>query len=185
MTTMESIREWYRSQPPWVRTVNFWFWLFFAFAHLVALTKSGPEFGAIAWHYRHGNQVTVNGVMFPVYVWYAPESGHDWFHVFDQPGPLRRMEDTFTMFSINGRRGKDDAGAPEELVQRAMGTHSRYSNLTRFQGNVRSQLLEYMQERIGSVSVVSCYGDGPIYSVFFNGDVVALDRLKRLISDAK
>jgi hypothetical protein len=100
MTAMKSIREWYGSQPSWVRKVNFSFLLFFAFALLVALTKSGPEFRAIIWHLRHGNRVTVNGVTFPVYFWYAPDSSRDSFSVFDQPGPLR-PNDRFTTFSIN------------------------------------------------------------------------------------
>jgi len=36
-----------------------------------------------------------------------------------------------------------------------------------------------------SFSMVFCYGDGPIYSVSFNGDDNALDRLKRTAAEAK
>ena len=120
LTTIERVRDWYKSQPPWIRRVNFSFSVLFALALLVGLTKSGPEFRAIAWHYHHGDRVTVNGITFPVYYWYAPEGGPDQFHVFDQPGPLRPTPDKFTMFSISGRRDKGDVGTPAELVEREM-----------------------------------------------------------------
>jgi hypothetical protein len=185
LTTIQSIRDWYKGQPPWVQKVNFWVLLLFTLGLFVGLTKSGPEFRAIVWHYRHGNHVTVNGVTFPVYYWYAPDDRGAWLHVFDQPGPLRPTDDQFTMFTIDGRRHKDDVGTPEELVQREMHRHSGYPDLSRFQWSIRSEPLECMQERKGWLSVVFCYGDGPIYSVFFNGNGDALNRLRRAISEAK
>ncbi len=187
MTTIESVRDWYKSQPPWVRRVNFSFLLLFALALLVGLAKSGPEFRAIAWHYHHGNRVTVNGITFPVYYWYAPEGGHDRFHVFDQPGPLRPTDDRFTMFEISGRRDKDEAGTPEELVQRTIGGNIGRWDLNKFQWNIHSQTLECVQEHDirSSWSIIFCYGDGPIYSIFFNGNDDALGRLKRATSEAK
>jgi len=44
-----------------------------------------------------------------------------------------------------------------------------------------------MQERDAriSLSIIFCYGDGPIYSISFNGDDNALDRLKRTVGEAK
>jgi hypothetical protein len=186
LTAIESIRDWYKSQPPWVRRVNLSSSLLFALALLVGLTKSGSEFRAIAWHYHNGDRVTVNGITFPVYYWYAPEGARDRFHVLDQPGPLRPTEDKFAMFSINGRRDKDDAGTPQELVEREMRRGSSW-DLSRFQWNIRSQTLECMQEHDSrpSWSIIFCFGDEPIYSVFFNGNDDALDKFKRTISQAK
>jgi hypothetical protein len=185
MTAMKDIHDWYKTQPLWVRRVNFWFLLLFSFALVVGLTKSGPEFRAIAWHYRHGSRVTVNGVTFPVYYWYAPEDGRDQFHVLDHPGPLRPTDDGATMFSIDGWRHNDDMDTPEELVRREMRMYSGDPDLTRFQWSIRSQALECMQEHKGSWSVLFCYGDGPVYSVFFSGNDDALNRLKQTISEAK
>jgi hypothetical protein len=36
-----------------------------------------------------------------------------------------------------------------------------------------------------SWSIIFCFGDEPIYSVFFNGNDDALDKFKRTISQAK
>jgi hypothetical protein len=183
------IRDWYRRQPRWVQTTNALILLLFALGLPVTLMRSGFEFKAIAWHCRHGNSITVNGVTFPVYFWYAPENTRDRFYVFDQPGPLRPTSDTFSTFTVDGRRNKDDVGTPHELAQRMVDQYvgRGYGGVSSTQWMIRSQNIECMQEHDDHLSgwVVFCYGDGPIYSVFFTGNDESLDRLKQTLADAK
>ncbi len=56
-----------------------------------------------------------------------------------------------------------------------------------FEWKIRSQHLECMQERDAHVSfsMVFCYGDGPVYSISFNGDDNALEKLRRTVAEAK
>jgi hypothetical protein len=123
LTTLDGIRDWYERQPLWVQTTNGLLLLLFALGLPLTLLKSGFEFKAIAWHCRHGNSITIKGVTFPVYFWYAPENTRDRYYVFDQPGPLRPTDDTFTMFTIDGRRNETDVGKPQELACRALRDH--------------------------------------------------------------
>ena len=183
------IRDWYRRQPLWVQTTNALVLLLFALGLPVTLMKSGFELKAIVWHCRHGNSVSVNGVTFPVYYWYVPDVRSDRLVVFDQPGPLRPTNDTFTTFTINGRHDKDDVGTPQELAQRMVDHYKSrgYRGVSTVQQRIRSQTLECMEEHDDLLSgwVISCYGDGPIYSVFFTGNDESLDRLKQTLAEAK
>jgi hypothetical protein len=183
------IRDWYGRQPLWVQITNALLLLLFSLGLPVTLMKSGFEFKAIAWHFRHGNSIAVNGVKFPVYFWYAPDNSRDRYHVFDQPGPLRPTNDTFTMFTIDGRRDPANMGTPQELAQRAMLNYGvkGFEERSTFEWKTHSQTLECMQERDArvSLSIIFCYGDGPIYSVSFNGDDNALERLNRIIAEAR
>jgi hypothetical protein len=186
---MFDIRTWYRRQPRWVHRTNALLLLFFAIGFAGALLKSGSEFSAIAWHFRHGNSITVNGATFPVYYWYAPAGGREGFQVWDQPGPLRPANDTSTMLTISGRRNQQDVGTPQELVQRTLRDVpvSGFEERSTFEWNTRSQTLECMQGRSArtSVSIIFCYGDGPIYSVWFTGGDDGLNRLKQAIAETK
>lgn len=95
---MKCIRDWYREQPRWVRRTNILALIILAVSLATAMAKSTPELSAIAWHYRNGNFIAVNGVRFPVYYWYTPhgyERGSG-FSVRDFPGPLRPGNDSFT-----------------------------------------------------------------------------------------
>jgi hypothetical protein len=159
------------------------------FALVVGLTKSSPEFRAIAWHYRHGSRVTVNGVTFPVYYWYAPTGDSKEFSVWDKPGPLRPTEDGFTAFQIKGWRDEGDVGIPQDLVQKEAYKYEKagYQGASMFRLNIRSETLECVQEHDDRFQgwTIYCYGGGPLYSVFFTGGEDALVRFKRTIAEAK
>jgi len=122
----------------------YWLLLLFAFGLPVTLMKPNFEFKAIVWHCRHGNSIAVNGVKFPVYFWYAPDNTRDRYHVFDQPGPLRPTNDTFTMFTIDGLRDQTDVGTPQELAQRAMRNYGvkGFDERSTFEWKTGSQTLE-------------------------------------------
>ncbi len=183
------IRDWYNTQPRWARALNVLLPLLFLLGLVGSLAKSGPEFEAIAWHHRHGDSITVNGVTFPVYRWYAPENTRDRFYVFDHPGPLRPTSDKLSSFTIDGRRDKDDIGTPHELAQRMIDRFKGqgYGGLSTIQWMIRSETMECMQEHDDRFLglVIYCYGDGPIYSVFFTGNDESLDRLKQTLADAR
>jgi hypothetical protein len=55
---MGNIRNWYWSQPPWARLVNFFALVIFILGLIASLVKSGAEFRAIAWHHRHGDHTS-------------------------------------------------------------------------------------------------------------------------------
>jgi hypothetical protein len=185
---MGNIRNWYWSQPPWARLVNFFALVIGTIGLIASLAKSGTEFRAIAWHHHHGDHVTISGVTFPVYYWYAPDVRDDRLLVIDEPGPLRPSNDTFTSFTIDGRRDKNDKGTPLELAQRDL-EHavSDFEERSTFEWTIRSQHLECMQERSDStsISVVFCYGDGPIFHLSFVGKDHSLEKLKRMLADAR
>jgi hypothetical protein len=186
-----SIRDWYKTQPRWVRKVNFVLLCTFAFLFVITIKQSTPEFEAIIWHYRHGDHIAVNGVIFPVYYWYAPINIKDEFTVSYAPGPFRKADDgPYTAFQIEGWRDEKNAGTPRELVEKEIRAYEKsgYHGVRTFQLKIRFESLECMEEqdhRLPGLPNLNCYGEGPIYHVYFEGDEDALERLNRTLADAR
>jgi hypothetical protein len=161
---------------------------------VIPLTKAEPELNAIKWHLRHGDRVTVNGVSFPIYQWQMPGelSDESRLEIRDIPGPLR-PQDRFSALTIAGRL-EDENGQPEdfrtlsppELVDRKYKSYQKagYTDLQKFQTTVRGQTLECIKEtRYGDA--IYCYGEGPIYSIFFVGSDNSLERFNHMIAEAR
>jgi hypothetical protein len=181
---MSNIRDWFKGQPVWVRGTNTVLLALFVLGLGLDLTKSGPEFRAIAWHFRHGNSINVNGVTFPVYYWYAPIDRRDEFAVHDIPGPLRPENDIYAGFSIDGRRIENDTKTWEESAERE--NHKTGVRPDSYQLKIVSENLKCLETRDTHLPgpTLSCYGDGPIYRIFFIGDDNALARFKRTLAAA-
>lgn len=192
---MESIplnarfRGWYKSQPAWTLVLIIVCGGLFLWRFVDVLSRSGPEFKAIAWHHRHGDHITVKGVTFPVYLWYTPEDRPDAFSVNDEPGPLRPSSRMPTFFSVEAWKDERNIGTPPELVETRLREFEKsgYRGLSKFQMKIHSQVLDCMQERDDRFfgPTIYCYGEGPFYSVFFVGTDEALTRFKQTISDAR
>lgn len=158
------------------------------------LTQVEHELAAIKWHMRHGNRVTVNGVSFPIARWQVPTSSSDWsrLEIEDMPGPLRPDDRLFFM-TIAGRI-EDENGEPQpnrtqspaELVDLKNKSYQKagYTDLRKFQMKVRGQTLECIEETMYGHTVY-CYGDGPIYSIFFTGSDHPWDEFNRMIAEAR
>jgi hypothetical protein len=151
--------------------------------------KSGPELKAIQYHLRHGNQVTLNGVVFPVYFWYAPEVDSEFpgFAIDDQPGPLRPQGARGSGYiQVLGYKQDDGGLTVEQLVDKRIQSEQRagYADLSRFDLRIAKQTLKCMNS--GQYSHATyCYGDGPIYSVFFTGNEDETNRFKQMMAGAK
>jgi hypothetical protein len=138
----------------------------------------------MAWHFRHGDSIIVNGVTFPVYYWYAPIDRKDEFAVHDIPGPLRPTNDIYAGFSIEGRRIKNSTWISRERTEEENPIGGIPPN--RFQIKIVSESLECSEIRDAHLPgpTLSCSGDGPIYHIFFIGDDNALARFKRTLAAA-
>jgi len=153
-----------------------------------SIYKSDVELKALRWHLRHGNTISVNGVTFPVYAWYAPVEGRSGqgFHIEDMPGPFRE-NDQLTFITVEGCKKEEDENlttaqrADKEL---ASYKKSGYTNLRRFQLKVRDQALECMED-VSYSHTMYCYGDGPIAQVFFAGGDTSWARFSRMIAEAR
>jgi hypothetical protein len=181
---MSKLKDWYKGQPVWVRRTNTALVVLFALALCINLTKSGPEFTAIAWHLHHGDSITVNGVTFPVYYWYTPMNRRDEFTVSDIPGPLRPAKDIFAGFSIEGHMANGTKTPQERIEEESKITELEPEKL---QIKIVSEDLECLETHDPSLPgpKLSCYGDGPIYHVFFVGDENAFTRFKRTLAAAR
>ena len=150
----------------------------------ISLSKSGPEYNAAVWHLRHGNRISVNGTTFPVYSWYAPVQYGTGFRIWDEPGPLRG-KDGYTSIDVSNCKESESATV-EQLVDIKVRDleESQFTNLSRFQMQVGKQPLTCVQ-RNGSFSIIYCYGDGPIASIHFSGNEVALQRFRTMMAEAR
>ena len=145
------------------------------FAH--SLYKSKPEWEAIRWHVRHGDQVVLNGVSFPVYYWHAPKCYHGGLEVDIEDwgsGPLRpQQEDHYMALNILGFRDEPTNLTADQLVDKKIQTFEKagYTKIDKFNLNIARQTLGCVREHEfdDGHRAVYCYGDGPIYSVFFTG----------------
>jgi hypothetical protein len=150
-----------------------------------AIPKSGPELRAIKWHAKYGNEVTVNGVTFPLYYWFVPdpESDKDVCYITDNPGPLRKaiMKDDENRIWIYGFKAKDEPSSVNEIVARKK--KAGFKDIREFQSQSRAQTLSCVET--GSYSYwVECIGDGPLYSVDFYGNEASRDRFMRMMAEA-
>lgn len=155
-----------------------------------SLYKSRPELDAIRWHAQHGDQVVVNGVTFPVYYWYAPTvfGSNSGFMIHDDPGPLRPQEgDRDAVISVSGCQEDDKDLTPQQRVnQQVQGfERSHYKNLTLFQLQVARQTLQCVNEHDFVGGTTYCYGNGPIYSVWFVGNDTSSARFRSMMAKAK
>jgi hypothetical protein len=157
-----------------------------------AVYKSGPELAAIRWHAKHGDTVVVNGISFPVDYWSVPdllpnESG---VRIDNSPGPLCPKQRSHRMFiEVLGFKGEDerDLSLNERLEREVQSYHrSYYEKLTQFQLRIAKQALYCVREdEFGFGGSLHCFGDGPIYSVFFTGSSSSLDRFRSMMAEAK
>jgi hypothetical protein len=155
-----------------------------------AIPKSGPELEAIRWHKKHGNQITVNGVTFPLYYWYVPDRGRDELslRIWDDPGPLRQaiLKDTNTDLWIEGFKTEDETLSVDQLVRKRMVYYQKTNvdETREFQMQIRTQALICVEAQVGSGKFVDCYGDGPIYSAHLYGNEASHERFMRMMAEA-
>lgn len=156
-----------------------------------ALSKSGPELHAMRWHARNGDRVAVNGVSFPVYYWHVPEIDPDGcgFSIADSdPGPLRPGErDPSFYLRVSGCRTDSESVTAEELLENKVAGFRRsgYTKLSKFTKQIAGQSMQCMSEdEFGNSRY--CYGDGPLYSLFFaGGPPRSLQRFEDLVAGAQ
>ena len=128
---------------------------------------------------------------FPIYYWHVPTvyANNSGFRVDDRPGPLRPdHEDTYTAISVLGCKEDENNLTPQQLVDQKLQSYRRtgYKNLTTFPLRIAKQTLDCMNENeFGYGGATYCYGDGPIYSVFFAGDTTSLSRFESMMAAAK
>jgi len=151
------------------------------------LSKSGPELQALRWHMRHGDRVNVNGVSFPVYTWWVPVQENDGadLRIKERPGPLRG-KDQIAFIEVKGTKDNNSTLGIEQLVDQKVREDEKagYIDLKKFQLQVGKQTLGCMQNAF-YFNAIYCYGDGPIYSVFFTGGNRSLGRFKRMMAEAR
>jgi hypothetical protein len=157
-----------------------------------SLYKSGPELKAIQWHARHGDQVTVNGVVFPVYYWHAPttcdkESG---FRISDRgAGPLRPQNmDSFMAFEVLGYSEEPNNLTADQIVEKKIQYYEKsgYTKFDKFDMHVAKEKLACISvDQFGPHGPVYCFGKGPIYSVYFVGRDRSEKLFQSVLSAAK
>lgn len=156
-----------------------------------ALYKSGPEFEAIRWHAHHGDQVTINGVTFPVLYWSPPRIYDGMELSIDNynRGPLWPQKEKGTFFlDVFGWQDKKDELTVEQRVDRRLREYQKtgYKKVTRSQLRIANQNLQCVNENeFGYGTTSYCYGEGPIYSVFFVGDSYATTRFQEMMAQAR
>lgn len=153
--------------------------------------KSGPEIKAVRYHLRHGDQVTVNGVTFPVYDWHAPEIDPECpgFTIEDSPGPLRPIRSDRSMFmtiEVAGYKQQQHGLTVDQLVHLRLQSYMKagYTDLSTFHLQIARESLSCVKEHLYASSIY-CYGDGPIYSTFFTGSEESLTRFNQMMAEAK
>lgn len=148
---------------------------------------SGPELNAIRWHMHHGDQVTVNGVSFPVYYWYAPRLEDDGrgFEIKDEPGPMRPKE-IGGVIRVSGRKQADESMSSDQLIDMQIQDYRKahYPEPRRFQMQIAKQTLTCVEGGILGHRI-DCYGTGPIASIFFTGGDRALMRFNTMMAESR
>lgn len=151
------------------------------------IARSKQELQGMRWHMRHGARISVNGVSFPVYYWYAPLQGRDGavFEIQDRPGPLR-PKDQYTGIRVEGVKDTDNTLSVEQLVDKKLREYEAagYKDLSRFPLQVGKQTLSCAQNSSFG-NLIYCYGDGPIFSMSFMGGDRSLIRFKRMVTEAR
>lgn len=166
-----------------------WRWLYACaalalFSLVSALYHSKAEFQALRWHRQHGNQVTVQGVTFPVYGWYTPHLSETGFDIFDEPGPLRPNE-RLAFITVESCR-EDCTLTPRQLAEKKFQSYKNagYTDLKFVQRQIKGETLECVDETMFA-RTIECYGRGPIGHVFFAGNESSYERLNRMLTEAR
>jgi hypothetical protein len=193
------IREWWRAQPSSFRAWN----LFAAGAALIlfsiALAQSGTEFRALRWHMKNGNRVVVHGLSFPVSSWYVPKVRKDYLDISDKSGPLRPGEDGYVFIRVSWIKDDPYDGLDRlsnlNALQRARQQsasldRSGYHNVQVFSHRYLDQDFNCVRELDPRFHAhgdhggsFSCYGDGPIYLIFFAGSEKAEDQFEKMLAN--
>ena len=165
-----------------------WHWLYACAALALfslgsALYHSKAELRAWRWHRQHGNQITVEGVTFPVYRWYTPHLSETGFDIADEPGPLR-PNDRFAFITVESCPA-DCALTPRQLAEKKFESWKTagYTDLKFVQRQIRGEALECVDQTMFSRNV-NCYGSGPIGHVFFAGNEKSFARLNLMLTEA-
>ena len=165
------------------------------------LAKSGREIKAIRWHHRNGNRVAIHGISFPIYFWYAPHVNEDVLDIVDDPGPLRPTDDHFAAIHISWIKDDPYDGldrltglSAAQRAQEKANSYEKagYKNVEIFSRRYLGQDLACVREldprfhepgeHGGSFS---CYGDGPVYLMFFVGDGTGQDHFEQMFANAE
>jgi hypothetical protein len=153
----------------------------------LAVYKSKAELMAFRWHRQHGDTITVNGVRFPVYEWDAPSQENNGlgFQIDSyRRGPFLHGDSTYSL-TVEGYR-KESALPPDQRADKKMLEYQKagYSEVNKFQLAIAKQTLSCVREHLYAYSVY-CYGDGPIYQLFFAGDDTSLERFNQTVAAAR
>jgi len=153
----------------------------------VAVYKSKPELKAFRWHRQYGDTTTVNGIRFPVYEWDAPreKSNGPGFEIDSyRRGPFLHGDSTYSI-AVQGYK-EDSALPPDQRADKKMLEYQKagYSEVNKFQLAIVKQTLSCVREHLYAYSVY-CYGDGPIYHLFFAGDDTSLERFNQTVAAAR
>lgn len=198
---MGSIGDWHRKQPRWVLWVNVFSLFVFSWVFVVALKKSEPELRAIRWHHRHGDQIKIHGISFQIYFWYAPYVNEDVLDIDDDPGPLRPTDDHFVSIHVSWIKDDPYDGLDRLTGLSAAGRAQEKANSFGKAGyqNVQIFSRRYLDQDFACVRELdprlhgpgeeggsfSCYGDGPVYVVFFAGDGRGQDHFEQMLTNAE
>jgi len=154
----------------------------------LTLYKSKPELRAYRWHRQHGDSITVKGIRFPVYRWDTPtqECGGLGFEIesFDGRGPLVPRDPMYSI-TVEGYNEESDLTA-EQRTEKTMLEYRKagYRQLSRSQLMIAGQTLSCVRKEQFGRSLW-CYGDGPIYHVYFGGTDAALERFNQMMAAAR
>jgi hypothetical protein len=180
-----SVREWWRTQPHSLKCWNL-FATSVALTFLaIALTNSRPELKAIRWRHKNGGRAVIHGLSFPISFWHSPEIGRDVLDIWDTPGPLRPGYGGFVAIHISWLKNDRYAGLDRlsgmNAAQRAQEKRDSferagYQNVQLFSHRYLDQDFDCVRELDprfnhpgGRGGDFSCYGDGPVYLIFFAG----------------
>ena len=152
------------------------------------IRKSGPELDAIRWHREHGNQVSINGVVFPIYRWNAArvsENGSS-LEISDEPGPLRRADGNGFIEVFGKKTEAENGSTVAQLVDEKVREHETvgYKKHTQFLLPVGKQMMSCVETPELGDSIY-CYGDGPIYFSFYTGEGKARGRFENMMTEAR
>ena len=166
-----------------------WQWLYVCTALALislgsALYRSKAELQAWRWHRQHGNQITVEGITFPIYRWYTPHLSETGFDIIDEPGPLR-PNDGSAFITIESCSEDCDL-TPRQLAEKRFESWKTvgYTKVKFVQRQIRGETLECVDQTMFT-RIVDCYGRSPIGHVSFGGNESSYERLNRMLAEAR
>lgn len=199
------LSDWWRAQPNSLRRWNLFATPLVLILLLILLTgglaKSGREIKAIRWHHKNGDRVAIHCISFPIYFWYAPYVDEDVLDIFDEPGPLRPTDDRFASIHISWIKDDPYDGLDRLTGMNAAERAQKKANSFRKAGyqNVQIFSRRYLDQDFACVRELdprfhgpgeqggsfSCYGDGPVYLIFFAGDGRGQDHFEQMFTNAE